>query len=251
MPNSLAVELPELSLPRPALPAAGNARPDGLPLRGLTVLAVEDSRFASEALRLMCLRLGARLRRAETLHAALSHLRLYRPDVMIVDLGLPDGRGEALIRDVVTRTGPGPVVLATSGDAMGRASALAAGADGFLDKPLESLAAFQTALTRHLPDPSALPPQAPETPLRPDHLALRDDLARAAALIEAGTDEDGRRYLSGFLTGVARHAHDPALAEAARAARDPLSGPLDQLRGLLQHRLTRPDHAFAASVQAP
>ena len=45
-----------------------------LPLQGITVLAVEDSRFACDALRLLCQRSGARLRRAETLEAARAHL---------------------------------------------------------------------------------------------------------------------------------------------------------------------------------
>ena len=245
MPNSLAVELPDLT--QRSLSQLPHAVAEALPLRGLTVLAVEDSRFASEALRLMCQRLGARLRRAETLGAAQSHLRLYRPDVVIIDLGLPDGRGEALIRDVIQRGPRGPVVLGTSGDPDGRALALAAGADGFLDKPLESLAAFQAVLLRHLPAQTASPVDATTMALVPDTLALRDDLTHAAALIEAGTDAAGEVYLAGFLGGIARHAHDPALAKAAaEAGASPSTGRLDQLRMMIRSRLNAPDGAFAA-----
>ena len=251
MPNNLTVELPDMRLQGASVPGSGREIACALPLRGITILAVEDSRFASEALRLMCQRLGARLRRAETIQAARSHLRLYRPNVVIVDLGLPDGRGEALIREIVAAA-PLPVVLGTSGDAAGRGLALGAGAAGFLDKPLESLAAFQALLFRHLPDRVAGLPGGTEAPLHPDSLALRDDLARAAALIEAGTSSETQAYLSGFLSGVARHAHDAALAEAAESAGAAPQTParLETLRTMLQRRLDGPDAAFGGSAVA-
>ncbi len=237
MPNTFTVELPDLQRLNPQHPMTDAEQ--ALPLRGITILAVEDSRFASEALRLMCRRLGARLRRAESIHSARSHLKLYRPTIVIVDLGLPDGRGEELIRQIVIKGPGGPIVLGTSGDPTGRASALAAGAEGFIDKPLESLAAFQSVLIRHLPDRIAGLDAAAEGPVHPDKLALHDDFAHAAALIEAGADAETRRYLAGFLTGVARHAHDTPLAEAAAQ-----TGRLDTLRALLRRRLEATDTAF-------
>lgn len=230
--------------PRPGFGAAAQA---ALPLQGVTILAVEDSRYACEALRLMCQRAGARMRRAETLRDARSHLRLYRPDVVVIDLGLPDGRGEALIRDLVLRAVRPPVILGTSGHPDGRASALAAGADGFLDKPLESLAGFCAALGALLPDTGRS--VLADTVLQPDPLALRDDLARAAGALDQAPDAARRRYLTRFVAGVARHAHDSALARAAvEAGQNPDQG-LDGLRHLIDHRLARSDAGFAPAGQ--
>lgn len=210
------------------------------PLQGLTVLAVEDSRFACEALRLMCRRVGARLRRAETLDAARAHLRVYRPDVVIIDLGLPDGRGESLIRDLVLGSRRPPVILGTSGNPAGRATALAAGADEFLDKPLESLSALCRALRHHLPDLDADWTLGTDDPVTPDPLALRDDLLHAAAVLAQIPNPARQRYVSGFLAGVARHADDSALAAAASEADQNHDSGLEGLRHLVDCRLAVP-----------
>ncbi|MES2667355.1 MAG: response regulator [Pseudomonadota bacterium] len=214
--------------------------PPAQPLQGLTLLGVEDSRFASDALRLMCQRSGARLRRADSLLAAQAHLRVYRPDVILIDLGLPDGRGEGLIRQLAL-AGPvvqRPVILGMSGDPAGRDSALAAGAAGFLDKPLASLARFQASILAHLPDRFLHQP-GPDGSVSPDPMALRDDLARAARLVASlqATQPDApqRRYLAGFLSGLARSAQDSDLAEAALHTTD--GAGLARLAGLLRHRI--------------
>lgn len=236
MPRPLPSDTP---LPH-GFPLPDLTRQAELPLHGLTILAVEDSRYACEALRLMCLRAGARLRRAETLAAARNHLRLYQPDVVIIDLGLPDGRGEALIRDLLLSPRRPAVILGTSGNPDGHGLALAAGADGFLDKPLQSLAFFCRALRNHLPglQTGALDDRA----FAPDPLALQDDLTRAAAALG---DPAKRHYVTGFLLGVAHHAHDTALARAASAASINRSSDLADLRALVASRLQDPTDAFA------
>jgi CheY-like chemotaxis protein len=215
------------------------------PLHGLTVLAVEDSRFASEALRLICQRSGARLRRAETLALATVHLAVYRPDVVIVDLGLPDGRGEGLIRSLAAlRPRPG-VLLGTSGEPLGREAAMAAGADGFLDKPVRRVDDLLGVILHHLPDRSpGVAGPAVQMP-RPDALALHDDLRWAADFAAARPDGAGRRYLAGFVRGVARLAGDGDLEAAAGAAAAGSEDGLGQLERTLHARLAANEGAFS------
>ncbi|MEL7345922.1 MAG: response regulator, partial [Pseudomonadota bacterium] len=74
------------------------------PLLGQTLLVVEDSRFSCEAVRLLCLRSGARIRRADSIRSARRHLRTYRPSIILVDIGLPDGSGLDLIHELNTAT---------------------------------------------------------------------------------------------------------------------------------------------------
>ena len=189
------------------------------PLAGMTILVVGDSRFASEALRLMCLRSGARIRRADCLASAHRHLNTYRPTVAVVDLGLPDGSGLTLIAEMHRDSTRVPVLLATSGADRAEAerAALQAGADGFLPKPVESLGAFQSEILRHLP--AEMHPRGPcdlaAAALEPDRLALREDLGHALSLLNSDSLPTG--YLRRFLLGLARSAHDDGLEETARA----------------------------------
>ena len=69
-----------------------------------------------EAIRLLCLRSGARIRRADSLASAHRHLRVYRPSIVIVDMGLPDGSGLDLIREMDAARPRVRIVLAISGD---------------------------------------------------------------------------------------------------------------------------------------
>ncbi len=221
--------------------AAGVERP----LQGLTVLVVEDSRFACEAMRLMCLRSGARIRRADCLRSAHRHLQSYRPTVAIVDLGLPDGSGLDLIASLAGHHPRIPAILGTSGDGAAEGTALAAGADGFLAKPLDSLSAFQDAILAALPAyprPAAHVPGAADR-IAPDPLALHDDLVLAAGILGHGAAGAELDYVAQFLAGVAITAHDGPLQAAAEAlARDRQAGratsaPVNRISGLVRDRL--------------
>ncbi len=198
-------------MPFPPDPMIPQPQPDGpgrLPLQGLSLLIVDDSRFTCDALRLILQRAGARLRRAESLEIARLHLAFRRPDLAIVDLGLPDGRGEDLIAELAAEGLP---VLGLSGDPDGREAALDAGATGFLEKPLGSAAAL-VRLIRQLATGAGPVERGEEAPVAPgDPMALRDDLLRAASLITASGDPT---YARGFLRSLARAAGDTALEQA-------------------------------------
>lgn len=217
------------------------------PLLGLTILVVEDSRFACEAMRLLCLRSGARIRRADCLRSARRHLRVYRPSVAVVDLGLPDGSGADLIADLARASPRVPVILGTSGDDFAEDLAVAAGADGFLLKPISSLTVFQELILSLLPitrQPLGPRPITDES-VRPDQIAFQDDMAHIAGILCDDTDGKTMDYVGQFLSGVARIAHDKALSEAAetllsmRKEGQSTQGQAKRIAGLVQERLTQ------------
>ncbi|MFW8594550.1 response regulator [Cribrihabitans neustonicus] len=218
------------------------------PLLGLTILVVEDSRFACEALRLLCLRSGARIRRADCLKSARRHLQTYRPSVLIADLGLPDGSGLDLIRELMDASPRPGVILALSGDPALEEAALEAGAAGFLTKPITSLAAFQQAILTCMPPGRELagPRALEDETVEPDLLAFRDDMAHAADVLSESQGGAALDYIAQFLGGVARSAGDRPLADAAdrlaQARQDggPLARDTAAITGLVQERLQRP-----------
>lgn len=203
-------------LPRDHVPTSSR------PLLGMTILVVEDSRYASEAMRLMCVKSGARIRRADCLASARRHLQVYRPTVMIVDLGLPDGSGLDLIRDAAAAVPRVDVLLAISGDEGMEHPALKAGADGFLSKPVTRLAAFQNAILSFV-DPERRPmgPRFVDpSDIQPDALAYHDDMVAMSHALQASKDPGTVAYVAQFLHGVARSASDEVLLHAVDALRD-------------------------------
>ncbi|MCH2068748.1 response regulator [Shimia sp.] len=215
------------------------------PLLGMTVLVVEDSRFSSDALRLMCVRSGARIRRADCLTSARRHLQVYMPTVAIVDMGLPDGSGAELIEELHKASPRIELILGTSGDDFAQEAALAAGADGFIAKPYGTLTDFQQAILRRLPDAyrPTVARVADNEAIKPDPVAFRDDLLHAADTLKEG-DEELIDYVAQFLGGLARSAGDKGLLNAVKAvetARKEGTGVranVAELNGVVESRLT-------------
>lgn len=214
------------------------------PLNGLTLLIVDDSRYASEAFRLMARHSGARVRRANCMASAQDHLASYRPHSMIVDLGLPDGDGTQLIAQMHQASIRPRVILGSSGDTDRETDVLNAGAQGFLPKPVDGLAAFQQAILKHLPadEKPTSPYPVSNTQFSPDQLSFQEDLAEAHQRMAQDPTGADAAYLSQFVLGVARLARDTPLEKAAQSVSCPRSTRqeqegLTQLFHLVQERI--------------
>ncbi|WP_170504581.1 response regulator [Ruegeria arenilitoris] len=227
-------------------PFASPAQPTATrPLLGQTILVVEDSRFACDAIRLMCLHSGARIRRADCLTSARRHLQIYRPSVILVDIGLPDGSGADLIAELAEATPRIGAILGMSGDDHSQEAALQAGADGFLNKPLKSLSHFQQFILENLPQdrrPNNLHAIRDEV-IHPDPMAYQDDMAHIADVLAGPNDHRTLDYAAQFLICVARDAEDTVLADAAqklaetRAGGGPVTALAATVAGIVQARL--------------
>jgi DNA-binding response OmpR family regulator len=231
-----------LTTPEAELRALGSLRRQCL--FAVTILLVEDSRTASEAIRLYAAESGARVRRADSLHAASRHLAIYRPNVVIVDLGLPDGDGLGLIHHLASASTPLGAIVAMSGHdrADWQADATLAGAAACLEKPIASLKAFQECVLSVLPDADARRRPDEREMLITDRasigVALAEDLRRARALladaIPAG-DAETVAYCAQFLASVGEMLGDADLLAAARGVEAP-AGP-GRMAALVDRRL--------------
>ena len=184
------------------------------PLMGLSVLLVEDSHATGEAIRLFCARLGARIQWANCIESARRLMRDYRPSFVLIDIGLPDGSGAELITYAVRVMPPQTIVLGISADLDGKQIAMDAGAAGFIEKPILSMAAFQATLISAMPrqkHPRALH-TGRSTPITPDNEALHDDLEYAFSLLKDGDKGvETKAYFVQFLRGIVRMTHDKVL----------------------------------------
>ncbi|MGD8106810.1 two-component system response regulator KdpE [Pantoea sp. FN0302] len=125
-----------------------------------SVLIVEDEKEIRRFLRVALENEALRVYDSETLQRGLMEAATRKPDLVILDLGLPDGDGIDFIRDFRQWSSVPVIVLSARSEEQDKIMALDAGADDFLTKPFgvgELLARVRVALRRHTglqtPDP--------------------------------------------------------------------------------------------------
>jgi signal transduction histidine kinase/ActR/RegA family two-component response regulator len=137
--SEFSVFLPIASAPVPGEPAASPRGPTRLPSRGLRVLVVEDEKDLAESVSILLRAAGNEVQLAADGKSALLAAGSFRPDVVLLDLGLPDTDGLSLAGRLrngnVNFRG---VLIAFSGqdDEDTQERARAAGFQAFLCKPV-------------------------------------------------------------------------------------------------------------------
>jgi two-component system OmpR family response regulator len=215
---------------------------------------VDDDREVGDVLRRHLAGSGFEVRVAASAAQAREALRDGGVDVVLLDLGLPDGNGLALLAELRTRWGGPVIIVSGQGASTERALGLELGADDFVSKPFdlrELLARVRSVLRR-----SGASDAAPSKALAFDGLSLdpasrrlrgRDggdialtsgEYALLAALLERPNEVLSRDHLLGVLHGreagpyhrsidvqvgrlrrkVERDPADPALIRSVRGA---------------------------------
>jgi two-component system KDP operon response regulator KdpE len=119
------------------------------------ILIVEDEAHVRRLLRAALQRAGHEVAEAGAVREGLSLLAIYKPDVVLLDLGLPDRDGLEMIPLVKSHSDATLMVVSAREDVAEKVAALDLGADDYLTKPFDTeelLARIRTALRHRLAD---------------------------------------------------------------------------------------------------
>ena len=105
----------------------------------MQILLVEDDDMISEGLVSALKRHGFTASAVATAQAAMSRLKTDTPDILVLDLGLPDMDGMDLLRKLRKQGYQLPVLILTARDGLAnKITGLDTGADDYLTKPFET-----------------------------------------------------------------------------------------------------------------
>jgi two-component system KDP operon response regulator KdpE len=122
---------------------------------GLRVLVVDDERSIRRLLTTSLSAHGITVYEAVNGKTALSSVAEYRPDVILLDLGLPDIDGVSVTRQLREWTSTPIIILSVREQEVDKVAALDAGADDYMTKPFgiaELLARIRVSMRHTLTD---------------------------------------------------------------------------------------------------
>ena len=130
------------------------------------VLIIEDNQPVGETIQRFLERSGMRTEWAQTGARAYELKQSFMPDVVLVDLELPDTSGVTLIRWLTTQQDCGIIVVSGHAEEGERVVGLELGADDYVAKPpqMRELVARIRAVHRRSQRRAALPPELPVAP---------------------------------------------------------------------------------------
>lgn len=137
-----------------------------------TVLVVDDDQQMRRFLRTVLVGQGHAVVEADTVAAGIDEMRRSRPDVILLDLGLPDGDGLTVLAAMSPDEPRIPVVvLSARGQEGDKVIALDTGADDYLTKPFgagELMARIRAVMRRGAPAGTTLSDQIEVGPIKID-----------------------------------------------------------------------------------
>jgi two-component system KDP operon response regulator KdpE len=121
------------------------------------ILIIEDEPPIRRFLRATLETHGYRVKEAETARDGVLQARTQRPDLILLDLGLPDGDGLQVTTQIRSESAVPIVVLSARGQEADKVAVLDAGADDYLTKPfgVDELNARLRVALRHSARPAA------------------------------------------------------------------------------------------------
>ena len=176
-------------------------------MAGQSVLVVEDTDEIRELVTTVLRRAGMEVREVGSGAAALEEVRRDPPDLIVLDLGLPDADGTEVCRQIRAETQCYVLMLTARAEEVDLLIGLAVGADGYMAKPFsprELVARIQAMLRR----PRTAAPAA-----EPESAAVR-------RLAELEVDEESREVrVDGEVVDLTRTEFDLLAALASRPGR--------------------------------
>jgi DNA-binding response OmpR family regulator len=174
---------------------------------GSSVLVVEDTDEIRELVSTVLTRAGLEVRAVGSGAACMEEFRRQQPDVVVLDLGLPDADGTEVCRQIRAESECYVLMLTARAEEVDLLIGLAVGADGYMAKPFsprELVARVQAMLRR------------PRTPVPAEPAA--DESVRRLAELEV--DEESREVrVDGAVVDLTRTEFDLLAALASRPGR--------------------------------